>query len=156
MEMRSRSAVQFESAVDAYMTGVALLQGQRQHRHAYRQSLDVDRPLLATATFTNETSSGWQQVNFSTPVLIRADTVYVVSYYAPNGHYSVKTGYFTSQGASNGPLQGLASGPAGANGLYSYGADAFPITTYGQSNYWVDVTINTKVTPDMSPPTVVS
>ena len=74
----------------------------------------------------------------------------------PNGHYSVNTGYFTSQGASNGPLQGLASGPAGANGLYSYGADAFPITTYGQSNYWVDVTINTNVTPDMSPPTVVS
>ena len=111
---------------------------------------------MATATFTNETASGWQQVSFSTPVLIRANTVYVVSYYAPNGHYSVNTGYFTSQGASNGPLQGLASGPAGANGLYSYGADAFPITTYGQSNYWVDVTINTNVTPDMSPPTVVS
>ncbi len=29
--------------------------------------------LLATATFTNETASGWQQVNFSTPVQISAE-----------------------------------------------------------------------------------
>jgi hypothetical protein len=31
---------------------------------------------LASATFANETASGWQQVSFSTPVTITANTVY--------------------------------------------------------------------------------
>ena len=44
---------------------------------------------LATATFTGETTSGWQQVNFTTPVAITASTVYVASYHAGSGHYSV-------------------------------------------------------------------
>ena len=43
---------------------------------------------LATATFTGETASGWQQVNFTTPVAITPNTVYVASYHAGNGHYS--------------------------------------------------------------------
>ena len=43
---------------------------------------------LATVTFTNETASGWQQANFSTPIAVTADTVYVVSYHTNTGHYS--------------------------------------------------------------------
>ena len=37
--------------------------------------------LLASATFTNESASGWQQVNFSNPVPITAGTTYVASYH---------------------------------------------------------------------------
>ena len=37
-------------------------------------------PLLATATFTSETATGWQQVTFANPVAIAADTVYVAAY----------------------------------------------------------------------------
>ena len=54
--------------------------------------------LLATATFTNETASGWQQVNFSTPVAITANTVYVASYHTNVGHYSDDLNYFASKG----------------------------------------------------------
>ena len=39
---------------------------------------------LATATFTSETASGWQQVNFSTPVYVYPNTTYVASYFASN------------------------------------------------------------------------
>ena len=46
--------------------------------------------LLAQATFTNETASGWQQVSFATPVAIKANTVYVVSYHAPVGRYALR------------------------------------------------------------------
>jgi hypothetical protein len=35
--------------------------------------------LLATTTFTNETASGWQQANFTTPVPINSSTIYVAS-----------------------------------------------------------------------------
>ena len=52
--------------------------------------------LLATGTFSGETASGWQQLNFTTPVNITANTVYVASYHTNTGHYSINTNYFTS------------------------------------------------------------
>ena len=50
--------------------------------------------LLASATFTNETTSGWQTVTFSTPVTILPGTTYVAGYFAPSGHYSATDAYF--------------------------------------------------------------
>ena len=44
--------------------------------------------LLAQATFSGESASGWQQVTFSSPVAIQPNTTYVAAYFAPNGHYS--------------------------------------------------------------------
>ena len=41
--------------------------------------------LLATATFTGESGSGWQQVNFAQPVALDKNTTYVASYFAPKG-----------------------------------------------------------------------
>jgi hypothetical protein len=94
--------------------------------------------LLASATFTNETASGWQQVNFSTPVAINANTTYVAGYLAPKGHYSNTTSGFTSA-VSNPPLQALAN-TTSANGVYKYAsASAFPVNSYKATNYWVDV-----------------
>ena len=53
--------------------------------------------LLASAPVTGESGSGWQQVNFTTPVAITANTVYVASYHINTGHYSVNTNYFATQ-----------------------------------------------------------
>jgi Domain of unknown function (DUF4082)/Fibronectin type III domain/Bacterial Ig domain len=95
--------------------------------------------LLASATFTNETASGWQQVNFSTPVTIAANTTYIASYLAPKGHYSDTSAAFTSVGVSNPPLQALAN-TASANGVYKYSTtNTFPSSSYKATNYWVDV-----------------
>jgi hypothetical protein len=96
--------------------------------------------LLASATFTGESASGWQQVNFATPVAIAANTVYVASYYATVGHWSYDGGYFSSNGVDNPPLHALADGVSGGNGVYAYGASsAFPNQTWNANNYWVDV-----------------
>ena len=57
-----------------------VLQGVRQHRHAYREPVDCDGTLLATGTFSNETASGWQELDFSSPVPVTAGTTYVASY----------------------------------------------------------------------------
>ena len=95
---------------------------------------------LATATFSGESASGWQQVNFATPVAISANTVYVASYHANNGHYSADEDYFASSGVDNAPLHALANGVSGGNGVYAYGASSvFPTQTWNTSNYWVDV-----------------
>jgi hypothetical protein len=105
--------------------------------------------LLARATFSNETSSGWQQVLFPTPVPVSANTRYVVSYFAPVGHYSQEAGYMylhpSPVPSGNGdldspPLHGLRNTLGTTNGLYSYsGSTTFPVNTYKGENYWVDV-----------------
>ena len=95
--------------------------------------------LLASATFSGETASGWQQVNFATPVPIAANTVYVASYHTDVGHYAEDDNYFTSE-VDSGPLHALADGASDPNGVYAYGSTStFPNTGYQASNYWVDV-----------------
>ncbi len=104
--------------------------------------------LLATATFTNETASGWQQVNFSTPVAITANTVYVASYHTNVGHYSNNLNYFTSKGVDNPPLHALANGVSGPNGVFAYGSTSkFPDQGWKESNYWVDVVYSATTAP---------
>ena len=89
--------------------------------------------LLASATFTNESASGWQYVTFDNPVSISAGTTYVASYHS-NGHYTATVDYFTSA-YTNGSL----ATPGPAAGVYAYGAsDLFPNNT-STANYWVDV-----------------
>lgn len=96
--------------------------------------------LLGTVTFTAESSSGWQSANFSSPIPVTANTTYVVSYYAPAGHYSVDGEYFLQSGVDNPPLHALADGVDGSNAVFTYGASgSFPTSTYRGGNYWVDV-----------------
>ena len=94
---------------------------------------------LAQATFTGETSSGWQTVMFSAPVAIAANTTYVATYFSSAGNYisSQLTGAIT-----NAPLTALADGTDGHNGVYVYtSTPAFPtgVSSVAPQNYWVDV-----------------
>jgi hypothetical protein len=82
-------------------------------------------------------------------VAIAANTVYVASYFAPNGHYAADNGFFDGA-ADDPPLHA----PAGGNGVYAYAAaPAFPTSTYQSTQYWVDVVFNPSG-PDTTPPTV--
>jgi hypothetical protein len=93
---------------------------------------------LAQATFTGESASGWQSVTFSTPVAVTANTTYVASYFAPNGHYSVTNGGLAS-GVDNAPLHAVANSTS-ANGVYAYGSSSsFPTGSFNAGDYGVDV-----------------
>ncbi len=106
--------------------------------------------LLASATFTSESESGWQQVTFASPVAITAGTTYVAGYFAPNGHYSATSAAFSSTGVENGPLDALANGSSG-DGVYAYGTgSAFPTNSFNATNYYVDVLF--APTPPTGPP----
>lgn len=94
---------------------------------------------LRIATFTGETASGWQQVYFISPVAISAGVVYVASYHSDVGRYAGDTNYFSAAGVDRPPLHALRNGASGGNGVYVYGASAFPANSYEASNYWVDV-----------------
>jgi hypothetical protein len=101
---------------------------------------------LATATFNNETASGWQEVRFATPVAVSANTVYVASYFSPGGGYASTTGFFTNAGVTTGPLTALQNGVSGPNGIYRYGG-GFPADSWNASSYWVDVLFTPTVNP---------
>jgi Domain of unknown function (DUF4082)/Bacterial Ig-like domain len=147
--------VKFRSDVDGFITGIRFYKGTANTGTHIGTLWTGAGAQLATATFTNETASGWQQVTFSTPVAITANTVYVASYLAPNGRYAGDNGYFGTSGVDNPPLHALQNGVSGGNGVYAYAATTtFPTSTYESSNYWVDVVFTTGVVADTTPPTV--
>jgi hypothetical protein len=77
--------------------------------------------LLASGTFSGETASGWQQMFFSTPVPIVANTTYVASYHTNRGYYYSQN-YFRNAAFDNAPLHALKDGTVGLNGVYAYGS----------------------------------
>jgi hypothetical protein len=102
---------------------------------------DANGKLLAQASTSNETASGWQYVYFASPVAIAANTTYVAGYLAPNGHYSATPGGLSAS-VDNPPLHAVANSTS-ANGVYTYGATStFPTDSYDATNYWVDVLFN--------------
>jgi hypothetical protein len=92
--------------------------------------------LMNWAIATNETASGWQQVNFASPVAIQAGQTYVASYHA-NAGYSYTCPYFGGP-YDNPPLHVLADG-----GMVAVSSQpTFPTGTYATCNWWVDVVFN--------------
>jgi len=90
--------------------------------------------LLGRVTFAGESASGWQTATLATPVAVTAGTTYVVSYLAPQGHYSYTTNYF-----STAQTAGDLTAPAGDNGVFLYGGGGFPEFSWNSANYFVDV-----------------
>ena len=144
--------VKFKTDVPGTVTGVRFYKGSG-NTGAHMGSLwSGTGQLLATATFSGETASGWQQVNFSIPVVISANTVYVASYHTNVGHYSDDQNYFSRRGVDNPPLHLLQSGISGADGVIVYGAaSTFPKKGWHSSNYWVDVVFNPGTAPAPQP-----
>jgi hypothetical protein len=131
--------VKFTSTVAGTVTGIRFYKAATNTGTHIGSLWSSTGTLLASATFTGETASGWQQVNLSTPVAIAANTTYVAAYLAPKGHYSDTSSGFASVGVSNPPLQALAN-TTSANGVYTYSTTStFPTGSYKATNYWVDV-----------------
>ena len=139
--------VKFASEVAGEVTGIRFYKGATNTGTHIGSLWSASGALLAEATFTSETASGWQQVNFSTPVAIAANTTYVAAYFAPKGDYSDTSSAFVSAGFANPPLSALANSLA-ANGVYAYSATPkFPASTYKATNYWVDLDFEPTAVP---------
>ena len=140
--------------VNGYITGVRFYKGS-QNTGTHTGSLwNAAGTRLATGTFSNETSQGWQTLTFSSPIQVTANTTYVVSYHTNVGFYSSTNGYFGGKGADYSSLHALKDGQDGGNGVFRYGASAFPNSSWNAGNYWVDVLWTNSLTGDTTPPTV--
>ena len=136
--------VKFRADTNGFITGIRFYKSTANTGTHLGRLWTASGTQLASATFTNETASGWQQVTLASPVAVTANTTYVASYYAPVGRYSVDDNYFTTAGVDNPPLHALANGVSGGNGVYRYGTGGgFPTSTFAASNYWVDVVFDT-------------
>ena len=134
--------VKFRAAANGTITAVRFYKGPQNTGTHVGSLWTGSGTRLASATFSNETASGWQQVNFAQPVPVTAGQTYVASYHTSVGFYSVTENYF---GATyiNGPLTAPSSGSSGGNGVYRYGSGGvLPTGSYAASNYWVDVVFN--------------
>lgn len=135
----------FQASSSGQITGMRFYKGPQNTGPHVANLWTASGSLLASATFTNETSSGWQQVNFSTPVTISAGTTYVASYHT-NGNYSADPNYFATARTS-GPLTAPSSASSGGNGVYAYGGSSlFPTNSYNATSYGVDVLFRAQIT----------
>lgn len=133
--------VKFKPQIDGYITGVRFYKDVSMTDVHTGNLWTAGGSLLASGTFSSETSTGWQDLVFNTPVHVTAGTVYVASYYTPLGRYVANANYFTATAVNNYPLLAPDSGSVGGgNGVFGTGGDVFPSGTYNGGNYWVDVT----------------
>jgi hypothetical protein len=137
--------MKFRSSVNGYISGFRFYKGigsQGLHKGTLWSNSGTK---LATATFSGESSSGWQSVSLGTPIAITANTIYVVSYFSQHGDYVKTYPYFTAD-VVNGPLTRLGWSASQPNGVYRYTAtSAFPNNNayIGSTNYWADVIFTT-------------
>jgi hypothetical protein len=130
--------LQFSSSVAGVVTGVRFYKESWMGGYTHVGHLwSPTGALLASAAFTNETSSGWQQVNFSNSVAIQPNTLYIVSFSTGGGYFGISSNYFSSSGVSNGPLSAPSDATYG-NGVYNR-AGSFPDYDGGGMNFWADV-----------------
>jgi len=144
--------VKFRADMNGFVSGVRFYKGATNTGEHTGSLWQTDGTLLATATFTNETATGWQTVSFANPVPVQAGTTYIASYFTPQGGFADHFAQFAGAGVDNVPLHALRSGVDGPNGLYKQGSAGFPTNSVG-SNYFVDVFFTTPPS-DTTPPSI--
>ena len=131
--------VKFTSDVDGTVTGLRFYKSAANTGTHVGTLWSATGTRLGEAAFTGGTASGWQTAALATPVAITADTTYVASYHAPNGHYAATGGLFGSGPLDVPPLHGVGNATS-PNGVYAYGAaPTFPTSSWNATSYWVDV-----------------
>jgi hypothetical protein len=128
--------VKFQSTVAGQIIGIKFYKGPQNTGTHVAHLWNASGTLLASATFSGESASGWQSVTFPA-VPMAANTTYIASYHT-NGFYSVTAKGFAGA-HTNGTLTAPSSASSGGNGVFVYGAGGFPNSTYNANNYFVDV-----------------
>ena len=109
--------VKFRASVDGYVTGVRFYKGAG-NTGTHVGSLWSSAGSAAGVCDVHERDGdGLAAGDVCAPVAVTANTVYVVSYHAPNGGYSRDLNFFTSAGLTVGPLYLLRDGESGGNGV---------------------------------------
>ncbi|MFK0085272.1 DUF4082 domain-containing protein [Glutamicibacter sp. NPDC090743] len=134
--------LRFTASANGYITGVRYYKSTANTGTHTGTLWSLNGTELATTTFANESSEGWQTATFSEPVEVQSGDEFVVSYYAPNGHYAMEVQDFAYRGVDSSPLKVAGGFGTPSAGLYSSSA-GFPSTAWDRSNYFVDAVFET-------------
>ena len=110
--------MKFRSDVNGSITGIRFYKASTNTGTHVANLWTSSGTLLATATFTGETASGWQQVHFLEPGAHHRQ--HGLRGFVPchtMGHYSDDLNYFGGKGMDSSPLHALADGVSGVNGV---------------------------------------
>jgi hypothetical protein len=104
--------------------------------------------LLASRTVSGESASGWQRMDFTSPVAITAETTYVVGYHSTNTAESIRrptsNNLFATTGVTNDKLYAYSSLEiAPGNGVVGAAGGVFP-TVGTDDSYYADVVFEYK------------
>src|SRR5215471_7077781 len=141
--------MKFQSSMGGWAAGVRFYKGTGNGGTHTGSLWSSSGTLLATGQFTNETASGWQTMLFANPVQISASTTYVVSYYDPQGHYSVDEERFASP-LNTPPLTAVKANymqAGGGNGVFNAGGPGFPTQMNDSWSFSVDAIFDTTQPP---------
>lgn len=149
------AGVKFKVNGAPYVQGVSFYKGSGNTgvhvAHLYDMTTSTD---LASETYTSETTSGWQSVDFSSVVQVNDAHNYMVWVSMPNGNYAVDG----APGGSNsfdehgqfGASDDVVYLPGGSStGVYAYSSDdtAVPNSTTG-NNLWVSPIVADATAPN--------
>lgn len=135
----------FTPARPGHVTAIRFFKGAGNHGVHTGSLWGPGGERLASVTFTDEQASGWQTAVLDEPEPVAAGQTYVVSYLAPQGHYSYTRGFFEGGAWEAGDL----TAPATDNGRYTYGpAGGLPTYTWDAANYFVDVVFSRATSDD--------
>jgi lysophospholipase L1-like esterase len=144
--------VKFRAERDGFVAGVRFYKGTGNTGTHVGSLWTATGTQLASATFSDETADGWQQVLFAQPVPVQAHTLYIASYFAPTGRYAADTDYFQDpedplrdREVVHSPLRLPSPGMINGNGVINDGGPGLPTSPSPQhdTNYWVDVVFAT-------------
>lgn len=94
---------------------------------------DDSGEVIAAVDVSNVTSEGWQTAALYPSVAVDAGRKYTASYSAPSGRYAATEDYFSV------PIETEHLRIPRSAGVYRYGIGARPVTSYRNTNYYVDV-----------------
>ncbi len=132
--------VKFRSDVAGYITGIRFYKGAGNTGTHVGHLWTSTGTLLATATFTGETATGWQQVTSPPPWRSPPTPSTSPPTMPPRADYADDCRLLRDPGVDNGPLHALSDAGERQDGVYAYGRPgrSRPVPT-DATNYWVDV-----------------
>jgi hypothetical protein len=133
--------MKFTTAVAGQIKGVRFYKSPSETGTHIGKIYSSTGTLLASATFTSESASGWQEQALATPLSILANTTYVVAVNTINSYF-----VSTPSGLASQVVNGNIKSVVGNNGVYGP-VGSMPSTSYQNQNYFRDIVFSATTTP---------
>jgi hypothetical protein len=138
--------VKFQASTAGNITGIRFFRGATNSTGYTVALYTASGTKIGTASTPSDTCTVpcWENVNFSSPIAISANTLYTAAYFVSTGQYAGNENSMAS-GYQVPPLSVPVNG-----GVYIYGSTiAFPTQTYNYTNYYTDVDFQESTSPTL-------